>query len=97
MLDDLKSNNENTVVGGIDSINRVMHDIPKVKLDDSEKNEIDKSFYTSSMNFNDEDFDDIKEIKNKLKKNNSLMKIMIVGIVLIVIIAIILILILILI
>ena len=94
LLDDLKSNNENTVVGGIDSINRVMHDIPKVKLDDSEKNEIDKSFYTSSMNFNDEDFDDIKEIKNKLKKNNSLMKIMIVGIVLIVIIAIILILIL---
>lgn len=94
LLDDLKSNNENTVVGGIDSINRVMHDIPKVKLADSEKNEIDKSFYTSSMNFNDEDFDDIKEIKNKLKKNNSLMKIMIVGIVLIVIIAIILILIL---
>lgn len=94
LLDDLKSNNENTVVGGIDSINRVMHDIPKVKLDDSEKNEIDKSFYTSSMNFNDEDFDDIKEIKNKLKKNNSLMKIMIVGIVLIVIIAIVLILIL---
>ena len=71
-----------------------MHDIPKVKLDDSEKNEIDRSFYTSSMNFNDEDFDDIKEIKNKLRKNNSLMKIMIVGIALIVIIAIILILIL---
>lgn len=94
LLGDLKSGNENTVVGGIDSINKVMHDIPKVKLDDSEKNEIDRSFYTSSMNFNDEDFDDIKEIKNKLRKNNSLMKIMIVGIALIVIIAIILILIL---
>ena len=94
LLGDLKSGNENTVVGGIDSINKVMHDIPKVKLDDSEKNEIDRSFYTSSMNFNDEDFDDIKEIKNKLKRNNSLMKIMIVGIALIVVIAIILILIL---
>lgn len=94
LLGDLKSGNENTVVGGIDSINKVMHDIPKVKLDDSEKNEIDRSFYTSSMNFNDEDFDDIKEIKNKLRKNNSLMKIMIVGIALIVVIAIILILIL---
>ena len=41
------------------------------------KNEIDKSFYTSSMNFNDEDFDDIKEIKNiiiKLKINKIINK-----------------------
>lgn len=78
LLGDLKSNNENTIVGGIDSINRVMSDIPKVKKEIEENNEIDKSFYTSSMSFNDDDFDDIKEIKNKLKKNNFWMKAMII-------------------
>lgn len=78
LLDDLKSNNENTIVGGIDSINKVIHDIPKVKPEVDEKNEIDKSFYTSSMSFKDEDFDDIKEIKSKLKKNNFWMKTMVI-------------------
>lgn len=78
VLGDLKSNNENTIVGGISSINKVMHDIPKVKPIVDDKNEIDHSFYTSSMSFNDDDFDDIKEIKNKLKKNNFWMKTMII-------------------
>jgi len=91
LLNDLKSNNENTVVGGIDSINKVMHDIPKFKPEDSEKNEIDKSFYTSSMNFSADDFDEITEIKNKLKKNNYLIRVMIAGIILIVLIVIVLI------
>ncbi len=78
VLGDLKSNNENTIVGGISSINRVMNDVPKVKPIIEEKNEIDHSFYTSSMSFKEEDFDDIKEIKNKLKKNNFWMKTMII-------------------
>lgn len=95
VLGDLKSNNENTIVGGISSINKVMHDIPKVKPVIEEKNEIDDSFYTSSMSFKDEDFDDIKDIKNKLKKNNFWMKtiLIILGIVIVVIITLVLILI----
>lgn len=90
VLGDLKSNNENTIVGGISSINKVMHDIPKVKPIVEEKNEIDNSFYTSSMSFKDEDFDDIKEIKNKLKKNNFWMKTMIVILCLVILVIIIL-------
>lgn len=78
VLGDLKSNNENTIVGGISSINKVMNDVPKVKPIIEEKNEIDHSFYTSSMSFKAEDFDDIKEIKNKLKKNNFWMKTIII-------------------
>lgn len=70
LLGDLKSDNDNTMVGGIDSINRVINDVPKVKKDEEEINEFDKSFYTSSLSFNEQDFDEIKEIKNKLKKNN---------------------------
>lgn len=74
LLGDLKSNDDNTIVGGIDSINKVMHDVPKVQKENEEKNEIDRSFYTSSMRFNAEDFDEIQEIKSKLNKNNFLMK-----------------------
>lgn len=95
LLDDLKSNNDNTIVGGINSINKVIYDIPKVKSYVEDKNEIDKSFYTSSMSFNDEDFDEIKEIKSKLNKNNFWMKtiLIILGIVIVVIIVLVLILI----
>ena len=40
LLDDLKSNNENTVIGGIDSIDRIMQDIPKIKREIEDNNEI---------------------------------------------------------
>lgn len=90
LLGDLKSDNENTIVGGIDSINKVMHDIPKVKLEEKENNEIDKSFYTSSLSFNETDFDDIKEIKNKIRKNNLLIKGLTIGFIFIVVIVVIL-------
>lgn len=44
--------------------------------DDSDfKNEtIDKSFFTSSLNFKDEDFEELKDINKSLKKNNFLIK-----------------------
>lgn len=90
LLGDLKSNNANTIVGGIDSINKVINDIPKVKAEINEKNEIDNSFYTSSMKFDAEDFDELKEIKTKLNKNNSLMKLIIIVLSIIVIVVIVL-------
>ncbi len=74
LLGDLKSNNENTIVGGINSINNVMTDIPKIKTLEDEKNEIDKSFYTSSLSFNENDFDDLTQIKSGLQKNHDMMK-----------------------
>ncbi len=36
--------------------------------------QIDKSFFTSSLNFCEEDFEDLKDIKKTLKKNNFLIK-----------------------
>ncbi len=38
--------------------------------------EIDKSFFTSSMNFSEEDFEDLEDIKKNLKQNNILIKIL---------------------
>ena len=37
---------------------------------------IDKSFFTSSMDFSSDDFEDLKEIKENIKKNNLLTKIL---------------------
>lgn len=90
LLGDLKSNDDNTVVGGINSINKVMNDIPKEKVVVEEKNEIDKSFYTSSMSFNEDDFDELKEIKSKLKKNNLMMKLIVLILCIVVIVVVIL-------
>ena len=39
---------------------------------------LDKSFYTSSFNFSDKDFDDLKKLDSTLKKNNKLIKILII-------------------
>ena len=94
LLGDLKSNDDNTMIGGIDSIDRVMKDIPKTKKDDDDVQEFDKSFYTSSLSFNENDFDEIKEIKNKLKKNNFMIKTISIILCVIVIIVIVLVLIL---
>ena len=39
---------------------------------------LDKSFYTASFNFSDKDFDDLKSLDSTLKKNNKLIKILII-------------------
>lgn len=93
LLDDLKSNNDNTVIGGIDSIDRIMNDVPKAKKEIDENNEIDKSFYTASMSFNEDDFDEIRELKTKINKNNTFMKVMFIVLSIIIIIILILLLI----
>lgn len=69
MLNELKSE-DNTVIGDKESI--------KVLLEEARKNDdkkllhtdsnIDKSFFTSSLNFGKDDFDQIKEITKKKKK-----------------------------
>ena len=74
LLEDLKSDDDNTKVVGIDSINKVINDVPKITKEFEENNEFDKSFYTSSLSFNEDDFDEIKELKKKLNKNNFWMK-----------------------
>ena len=38
---------------------------------------MDKSFYTSSFGFTDDDFEELKDVHSTLKKNNLLMKIFI--------------------
>ena len=90
LLNDLKSNNDNTVVGGISSIDKVLNDVPKKNISVDEDG-IDKSFYTSSMNFNEDDFDELNSLKKSVKKNNLLIKILVIALSLIALIVLVLI------
>jgi 2-succinyl-5-enolpyruvyl-6-hydroxy-3-cyclohexene-1-carboxylate synthase len=75
ILDELKSS-ENTLIGNSKSIRAILEEEKQKHQEAEEKHDIDKSFYTSSLSFNDEDFDELKEINVTLKKNNILIKIL---------------------
>lgn len=51
----------------------------------SQLDNIDKSFFTSSLNFSEEDFEDLKDIGKTLKKNNLLIKFLTILLVVIII------------
>ncbi|MBE6138816.1 MAG: hypothetical protein E7173_03640 [Firmicutes bacterium] len=72
LLEELKSN-DNTMVGARGSNEIFKKDINQ-ETDDTE---IDKSFYTSSLGFREEDFEQLSDIKSSLKKNNVLITILV--------------------
>ena len=49
-------------------------EVKDVEKTDSNIDKIDRSFFTSSFNFSDDDFEDLKDIKKTLKKNNFMIK-----------------------
>lgn len=83
IFDDLKSN---TMVGeDADAIKKVLNEAKENSQEDEDEqkveadnNEIDKSFYTSSIVISDEDFEDLKKLDINIKKNNKLMKTLII-------------------
>ena len=84
IFDDLKSNTMiGTEAGAIkDVIDEAKEDLSEtVNEEDSDtkplKN-LDKSFYTASFGFSDKDFDDLKTLDDTIKKNNKLIRILII-------------------
>lgn len=75
LLDDLKST-ENTSVADKDSIKKLLAEVKRNDEVKNEKQDLDKSFYTSSLGFKEEDFEELNDIKNNLKTNNILIKIL---------------------
>lgn len=71
LLDDLKSD---TMVGDADSIKKIIDEEKNNYQDDTM--DLDKSFFTSSLGFKAEDFEDLKDIKHNIKKNNLLIKVL---------------------
>jgi hypothetical protein len=85
LLDDLKSN---TMVGDPTSIKKIITEakeseekVEEYKEQGLDLGEIDKSFYTSSLGFTDDDFEDLKNLDKSIKTHNSLLKILIILIV----------------
>ena len=91
LLDDLKSN---TMVGDASSIKKIIDEakeeeerveVEKIELEKSKQfnaDELDKSFYTSKIEFSSNDFEDLMNMGEDLKKHNILLTILIVIIVL---------------
>ena len=70
LLDDLKSIHDPNLAK---EISQTEDDPQNTKLIEAN---IDKSFFTSSLEFSSDDFDDFKEMKESIKKNNLLTKIL---------------------
>lgn len=74
MLSELKSNTvvEKTNVGEL--LQEVQE--AKEKYEPKEEEGLDKSFYTSSLNFKDEDFEQLKDIQDSIDNNNKMIKLL---------------------
>ena len=66
LLDDLKSD---TMVGDAPSIKQII-DAEKDFTKEMDTIKIDKSFYTSSFGFTQKDFEELKDMNHKIKKDN---------------------------
>jgi len=75
MLSDLKSTGDTMVSVKSDELLKEVKeakDTYEVKDDDG----LDKSFYTSSLNFKDEDFEQLKDLQDSIASNNKMIKIL---------------------
>lgn len=77
LLGNLKSGNNATMVGKSDAIHHLIEQAKeeeRKKLEQSKKIELDKSFFTSSLNFGDEDFEEVSKLTDKNRKKRKLKK-----------------------
>ncbi|HHW69258.1 MAG TPA: hypothetical protein GX747_02870 [Tenericutes bacterium] len=86
LLSDLKSTN-NTMVGRNNSINSIIKDvIEEEKKHTDDLQEIDKSFFTSSLGIKKTDYEDLKSLNDDLKKNNIFTRIILIFLVIVIVI-----------
>lgn len=74
LLNDLKSNT--MTISNSSAMDILLKEEKKKKIEPEEEIGLDKSFYTSSLNFNDDDFEQLRDMNTNLKKNNLLIKIL---------------------
>ena len=93
LLDDLKSDHTNTSTLNKESIQKILQEAKEKQKEEEpaeEVRELDKSFFTSSLNFDDEDFEELRELSSKYHRNSILIKILIAIVVIAIIIMIVL-------
>lgn len=74
LLDELKSD---TMVGEAESIKKIIEE-EKKSGNVEPKEEIDKSFYTSSFGFTSKDFEDLKDMNSEIKSDNKFIIILLI-------------------
>ncbi len=82
LLDDLKSNNNTEIISPSDMREAIKNQNSSYEdrsedLTDNLKG-IDKSFYTSSLGFTNDDFEQLKDIQKSIKTNNKLIKFLVI-------------------
>ena len=75
LLDNLKSD---TMVGDAASIKKIIEEEKKEPKIEATNTELDKDFYTSSFGFTKSDFEDLKNINQKIKKSNKFIIILLI-------------------
>ena len=76
------------MVGDVSSIKKIIEqekEISKQDTDLEEKEEIDKSFYTSSFGFTQKDFDELKSMNHNIKKSNKFIIILLIVLIVLII------------
>ncbi|MBQ9318611.1 MAG: hypothetical protein IJR82_03155 [Bacilli bacterium] len=81
LLDNLTSD---TMVGEASSIHKILEEEKKQQLKMDTTSEMDKSFFTSAVNFSDKDFEDLKNMSQPIKKSKKWLIVLIIVIALLV-------------
>lgn len=76
LFDNLKSDN-NTMVGNGESISNIIDEARKEEELEKTK-EMDETFFTSSLSFSKNDFEELKDMHSSIKTNNILIKVVLV-------------------
>ncbi len=77
MLDDLKS--DKTLTSSNTSIRAIIEEAKQKEKEYTKTDTgLDKSFFTSSLSFTEDDFEEINELKKKVRTNNKLIKIILI-------------------
>ncbi len=82
LLDDLKSD---TVVGDASSIKKIIEEEKEKEIE--EKEEVDRSFYTTNFGLTKKDFEDLKDLNVQVSKTNNKIMVLLMVIIIIIIIA----------
>lgn len=85
IFSNLKSDNTATLLEGKESVKDILEEAKRQdeKHEDTTRG-LDRSFFTSSLSFKDDDFEQIAELNNNIKKNNVLIKVLVFIILLII-------------
>ena len=84
MLDELKSNNNTSIISPIEMKEAIQTQNSSYESKQNNENvgDIDKSFYTSSLDFTSDDFEQLRDIQASIKTNNKLIKFLVLVLVL---------------